>query len=294
MNGERRSDGFVHSRIDVGEVRLHVAEARPSSASKDAPIVVLLHGFPEHWRSWRHQMRALATAGLWAVAPDLRGYNESDKPAGVRAYDVERLAADVAGLIRALGRDSAIVVGSDWGGMVAWTFAQSYPSMVKRLAALNMPHPLVMMRGLRTAAQLKKSWYVFFFQLPYVPERVIEKDDFAYVRKMLRIDGFPAEEIESFIDALRVPGTVTSAVNYYRAIARRVLRGHPPKTRTIECPVLVLWGDRDRYLGKELAEPPSRFVPNARVVHLPEANHWIQNVAPAEVNDLLVAFAREP
>jgi pimeloyl-ACP methyl ester carboxylesterase len=293
VSGVRRADGFFHSRVGVGEVTLHVAEARPAGGTKDAPLVVLLHGFPEHWWSWRHQMRALAAAGFWAVAPDMRGYNESDKPAGVHAYEVERLADDVAGLVRALGREDAIVVGHDWGAVVAWNFAQIHPAMTKRLAILNVPHPLAMNRGLRRLEQLKKSWYIFFFQLPGgIPERAIAKDDFAYIRRMFRADRFPPEEVEAYVDALRVPGALTAALSYYRAVVRRVAKGTARRTTPIECPVLVIWGDRDRYLGRELAEPPARFVPNARVVHLPEANHWVQNVAATEVNELLLAFAR--
>ena len=292
MTSERRADGFFHSRIDVGEVRLHVAEARPAGGTTDAPLVVFLHGFPEAWFSWRHQMHALAAAGFWAVAPDMRGYNESDKPTGVHAFEIERLCDDVAGLIRALGREDAIVVAHDWGAVVAWELAQIHRAMTKKLAILNVPHPLSMQRGLRTLRQIKKSWYIFFFQIPFVPERTIAKNDFAYLRKMFRADRFPAEEIETYIDAARVPGALTSAINYYRAVARRVATGTARKQTIIDCPVLVIWGDRDRYLGRELADPPRRFVPNARVVHVPEANHWVQNVAPAEVNALLLDFVR--
>src|SRR5262249_27953108 len=152
---ERRSDGFRHRIIDVGQVCLHVAEAPPEGIAESSavptrvPLVVFLHGFPEFWWSWRHQLAGMAQAGFWAVAPDLRGYNESDKPRGVSEYEVEKLAGDVAGLIRALGRKEAIVVGHDWGAMVAWAFANDYPEMLQRLAILNLPHPLVMMRGLR-------------------------------------------------------------------------------------------------------------------------------------------------
>mgnify|MGYP005852097999 CR=1 FL=1 len=293
---ERRADGFFHRTVDVGEVRLHVAEARPAGAAEvpaDAPLVVFLHGFPEFWWSWRHQLRALAEAGFWAVAPDMRGYNESDKPAGVDAYRVEKLAGDVAGLIRALGRERAFVVGHDWGAVVAWAFAQEHPSLLERLAILNVPHPLAMMRGLRRPEQLKKSWYIFFFQLPVIPEKTASRSDFAFLRRTFELDGTPSEEIEQYVDAIRVPGALTSAINYYRSAIRRVVRGDVPKSKVIDRPVLVIWGDRDRYLGKEMAEPPARFVPNARVVHLPESTHWVQNDAPEKVNALLLEFFRE-
>jgi pimeloyl-ACP methyl ester carboxylesterase len=296
---ERRADGFLHHHVDTGEVRLHVAQARPAGVADDAevpaeiPLVVMLHGFPEFYWTWRHQLGALSAAGLWAVAPDLRGYNESDKPKGVSAYEVEKMAADIAGLIRALGRKKAIIVAHDWGGIVAWSFAQEHPEMLERLAVLNIPHPLVMANGLRRPAQMKKSWYVFFFQLPFLPERAVLKDDFAFVRRTFRADKLPAEDIERFIDALRAPGAVRSAINYYRAGFRRVLLGRLPKLRTIEQPVLVIWGDKDRYLGSEMATPPKRFVSNARVVHLPSSSHWVQNDAPDKVSELLVDFIRE-
>jgi len=296
---ERRADGFLHRHVDVGQVRLHVVEARPagmadaSDVPSHVPLVVFLHGFPEYWWSWRHQLRGLARAGMWAVAPDMRGYNESDKPKGTSAYEVERLAGDVAGLIRALGRERAVVVGHDWGAIVAWTFANEHPEMLDRLGILNVPHPLAMMRGLRRPRQLLRSWYVFFFQLPFIPERAITRDDFAFVRRTFRADRVPDDDIERYVDALRIPGAVPAAINYYRAAIRRVATGRVPRMRTIEEPVLVVWGDRDRYLGREMAEPPKRFVPHARVVHVPDATHWVQNDAPDRVNELLLEFITE-
>jgi epoxide hydrolase 4 len=304
MTIERRDDGFLHHRVAVGAVHLHVAEARPrlpdgaladgtEVVRAEVPLVVFLHGFPEHWISWKAQLRAFADAGFWAVAPDLRGYNESDKPEGVAAYEIEELCSDVAGLVRALGRSRALIVGHDWGAVVAWSLAQLHPSVVERLAILNVPHPLVMMRSFRRPTQLKKSWYIFFFQLPRVPERAIAADDFAYVRKLFRRDGFTNDAIEPYVEALKLPGALTAAVSYYRAAIRRVVTGRTPTMTPIRCPVLVIWGDQDRFLGKELAEPPARFVPDARVVHLPDAPHWVQTAAPDQVNHLLLGFARE-
>jgi pimeloyl-ACP methyl ester carboxylesterase len=291
----RRADGFFHRKLDVGAVHLHVAEARPGSddATDGVPLVVFLHGFPEHWWSWRHQLRAFADAGFWAVAPDMRGYNESDKPLGTASYGVELLADDVAGLIRALGRETAIVIGHDWGGLVAWMFAQRHAAMVSRLGILNIPHPSVMIRGFMRLEQLKKSWYVFFFQLPGgIPERAIAQNDWARLRATFAGDGMPEDEIETHIQAMRTPGAVTAGMSYYRSALRRLFTGRTPKPQRIDCPVLVIWGDRDRVLGKEMAEPPARFVPNARVEHIPEASHWVQSAAPERVNELLLAFAR--
>ena len=288
----RRDDGFLHRRIDVGEVTLHVAEARPAGDLADAPLVLLLHGFPEFWWSWRRQLEALAAAGFWAVAPDMRGYAESDKPDGVDAYRVESLASDVHGLARALGREKAFVVGHDWGGIVAWQVAQQHPELVRRLAILNAPHPVGIMRAFRRPAQLRKSWYVFYFQLPLVPELHLSARDWFFLRRTFGLDGISPEEIDRYVDAMRSPGAITAALNYYRSSIRRTTRGTGPKPVRVDCPVLVLWGDRDRYLGAELATPPPRFVPNARVVHVPEATHWVMHDAPDEVNAELTLFFR--
>lgn len=293
---ERRDDGFLHRRVDVGQVWLHVAEARPEGIADESevpsrvPLVVFLHGFPEFWWSWREQLRAMAKAGVWAVAPDLRGYGESDKPRGTSEYEVEKLAGDVGGLVRALGRTRAIVVGHDWGGIVAWAVAGEHPEVVERLAILNVPHPLTMMRGLRRPAQVMRSWYMFAFQLPFVPERLIRRNDFAIVREFFRGEGFSTEVIDRYVDALQRPGVVPAALAYYRAAMRRVVTARTPKIRRVEQPVLVVWGDRDRVLGSDLAEPPARFAPNARVVHLPGAPHCVQGAAPERVNELLVDY----
>lgn len=296
---EKRSDGFFHRRVDVGEVTLHVAEARPANVGagevpKDVPLVVFLHGFPEFWWSWRDQLTALGAAGYWAVAPDMRGYNESDKPDGIGKYEIESLAGDIAGLIRALGREKAIVVGHDWGAVVAWAFAMEHPHLLDRLGILNVPHPLVMLKNLRSSPmQMLKSWYIFFFQLPVLPEKLVSRKDFAFARTTFRVDGFDKETIEHYIDALRVPKALTSAINYYRASIRRAAKGRVPEIREIKQKVLVIWGDKDRYLRREMAEPPKKLVPNARVVHLPNATHWVQNDATEEVNRLLLEFIRE-
>jgi epoxide hydrolase 4 len=278
-----------HRRIACGEVTLHIAEAK---ASDDAPLVVLLHGYPELWYSWRHQLEALAADGIWAVAPDLRGYNESDRPDRVGAYDIEHLAADVAGLVRALGRQHATIVGHDWGGMVAWAVASLHPEIVERLAVLNIPHPRRMLQGFLRLGQLRKSWYIFFFQIPRLPERAIARGDFAYMRRELRQAGFDPQEIEQYVAALRIPGALRAALAYYRAAMRRVVTGRIPEMRRIDVPVLVIWGDRDKYLGTELAEPPRDLVPDVTVVHLPDATHWVQHDAADRVSELLVDFVR--
>lgn len=278
-------DGVTSRYLDVGEVRLHVATAGPPTSAK---TVVLLHGFPEAWWSWRHQMLALADSGFRVLAPDMRGYNLSDKPRGVAAYGTKRLVGDVLGLLRAAGVDRALLAGHDWGGEVAWRFAMAHPDRVERLAILNCPHPLALMRGLRTRSQLAKSWYFGFFQLPLVPERALSKDDFAALRNVYRQDGFSDAEIAPYVEAFARPRALTSAINYYRAAGRQLATGRSPKVTAIACPTLVVWGKDDRVLGPELATPPARFVPDARVVFVEGASHWVQRDAAARVSELLL------
>lgn len=278
-----------HGTLDVGGATLHYVEAG------QGPLVVLLHGFPEFWYSWRWQIPALAGAGFRVVAPDMRGYNASSKPRGVTAYTADLLARDVAGLIRGLGAERAIVVGHDWGGAVAWTFAMRYPELLERLAILNVPHPARFLRALRTPRQLRKSWYMFFFQLPRLPEASVRRGNFAMFRATFRHDpvrpgAFSDDDIERYIAALARPGALTAAINYYRALFRQNPRRMQASFRPIEAPVLVIWGMQDRYLGAELAEPDAQWAPHARVERLPDASHWVQVDRPERVNALLLEF----
>jgi pimeloyl-ACP methyl ester carboxylesterase len=158
--------GMAHRWVDVGGLRLHCVEAGAG------PLVVLLHGFPEFWYAWRHQIPALAAVGFRVVALDLRGYNTSDKPARVRDYRPRVLAQEVADLIVALSAGSAAVAGHDWGGGLAWLLAMQHPKRVERLVVLNAPHPVRFLKGLGSPRQLRRSWYVLAFQLPWLPERL--------------------------------------------------------------------------------------------------------------------------
>ncbi len=281
--------GYVERYVDLDGVRLHCVEAG------DGPLVVLLHGFPEFWYSWRYQIPALATAGFHVVAPDMRGYNLSDKPAGVSSYRWELLTRDVAGLIRARGAGRAVVVGHDWGGAVAWLFAMRYPELVERLVIMNAPHPAVFRRALRTRRQLWKSRYMLFFQLPWLPEWGIRARDFALLRRLLRReparpDAFSPADIDRYVAAAGRPGALTGSINYYRALLRHGGRGLWRALRRIDRPVLVIWGQRDPYLEAELAEPGPAWAPQARVERLPQASHWVQLDQPEEVNRLLLDF----
>lgn len=282
-----------HRYIEVNGIKLHCAEMG------EGPLVILLHGFPEFWYSWRYQMPALAEAGYRVVAPDMRGYNLSDKPAGVSAYAIENLTADVAELIKSYGEKRAVVVGHDWGAAVAWTFAMRFPELLERLAILNVPHPVTFLRALKTFRQLRKSWYVFFFQIPWLPERGFRANHYASLRKILRKDpanpdAFSEEDIEKYVEAAAQPGALTAAINYYRAMFRTKPSKVSGELRPITAPTLVIWGEQDNYLGAELADPPPKWVTSVRVERLPDASHWVQCDRPERVNTLLLDFLREP
>ena len=284
---------LVHRYADLGDVRLHYVEAG------EGPLVLLLHGFPQFWYQWRHQIPALVGAGFRVVAPDMRGYNLSDKPPGVQAYRVELLARDVERLILACGERTAVVVGHDWGAVAAWIAAMRHPGRVERLAILNVPHPARSLDGLSKPRQLLRSSYIFFFQIPRLPEEVIRAGDFALLRSVFRSDpvqpeAFTAEDIERYIEAIAQPGALTASLNYYRAILR-YQRETRAMLQRVEAPVLVIWGERDRFLSRRLAEPPRLWVPNLICVkRLPDASHWVAEDRPLEVNTLLLDFLRSP
>jgi pimeloyl-ACP methyl ester carboxylesterase len=216
MDDSGLRDGYAK----VGDQQLHYVEAG------EGPLVVLLHGFPEFWYGWRQQITPLAAAGFRVVAPDMRGYKLSSKPDGVKAYDFDRLTADIAGLIRERGAESALIAGHDWGGSVAWATAMAHPEVVERLAILNAAHPRKLSQGLHHPGQLRKSWYFFFFDLPDLPESIVHANHWHFFRHFLH-DAHPAytpEEIERYIEAWSQPGAATGMINYYRSSVRTHLR----------------------------------------------------------------------
>jgi pimeloyl-ACP methyl ester carboxylesterase len=276
-------DGYAQ----VGDTRLHYVEAG------DGPLLVLLHGFPEFWYGWRLQIAPLAAAGFRVVAPDTRGYNLSSKPDGVAAYGADKLADDIRGLIRERGAESACVVGHDWGGTIAWTLAMNHPEVVHRLAILDAAHPRTLQKQLPHPGQLRRSWYFFYFALPGLPERHTSAGRFRFLRNFLR-DASPAytsEEMDRYVEAWSQPGAVTAMLNYYRNSVRTPPKKAKAAIRRISAPTLVIWGERDRYLGPKLAEPDPDDVPNLdRVERLADASHWVHHDEAERVNQLLIDF----
>jgi pimeloyl-ACP methyl ester carboxylesterase len=279
-----------HGYAELDTVRLHYAEAG------SGPLVVLLHGFPEFWFAWRDQIDALAAAGFRVIAPDMRGYNLSSKPAGIASYALTLLAADVRDLITERGgEDGALLAGHDWGGLVAWATASYHPASIRRLAILNMPHPQRMLEGLRTARQLRKSWYVLFFGLPWLPERLLRLRRFEGLRGPLehdaRVGSLTPADIDRYVEAWSQPGALTAMLGYYRATLRNRLKRDQDELPPVTAPTLIIWGERDRHLGAELAQPHAADVPNLeRVVRLPGASHWVAHDEPELVSRLLIEF----
>jgi epoxide hydrolase 4 len=277
-----------HREIALADVRLHCVEAG------SGPLVLLLHGFPEFWYTWRHLIPALAGAGFRVVAPDLRGVNTSSKPEGIAAYAIDVLVKDIHDLIGALGAERAHVVGHDWGSGIAWSFAMQHPERLNRLAILNGPHPQRLLSAMRQPSQLRKSWYMFFFQLPYLPERIMSSNGYARLLAPMQHDpvrpgAYSADDIARYRDALAQPGALTAFINYYRAMRKGSRQG---RWQPIHAETLIIWGDQDKYLGRDLAAPDPRLVTNARVEYMPDATHWVHHDQPERVATLLIEFLK--
>jgi pimeloyl-ACP methyl ester carboxylesterase len=275
-------------RLAANGITLHAVAAGPA----DGPLVILLHGFPEFWYGWRRQIVALAASGLRVVAPDQRGYNLSDKPAEIAAYRLDTLAGDVLGQADALGRERFAVVGHDWGGVVAWHLASRNPERVTRAAILNAPHPATVRRHARAhVSQALKSWYIAYFQLPLLPELGLRAGGFWALRRALRRTSrpgtFTVEDFRHYREAWAQPGTLTAMLNWYRALRLSAASQMPARVRV---PMRVIWGDKDAFLDRGLAEASAALCDQAEVFHLATATHWVQHEEPDEVNRLLIAF----
>ena len=268
------------------DVRLHYVE------QGEGPLVLLLHGFPDFHYSWRHQMPALAETGFRAVAPDLRGYNLSDKPNRVSDYTLDRLATDIAELIPRIGETSARVVGHDWGGVVGYAAAAWHPDLVERLVVLNAPHPDEYGRGLRNPRQLARSWYTGFFQVPGAPA-VLRARNFTALRNAIKRSATPGafteEDLDAYVAAWAEPRAMESMLAYYRAGSRHVF-SRRAALPVIEQPTLVIWGEKDQALESFFATPSVDLVADLTVERLAEATHWVHMDEPAQVNGALLDF----
>ena len=273
-----------------GEIRLNAVAAGP----KDGPVVVLLHGFPEFWYSWRKQITPLAAAGFRVIVPDQRGYNKSSKPSGAKSYTIALLTSDVIAIADQLGCERIFLAGHDWGAAVAWSTALLYPERIARLAILNVPHPSVMRRYLATnRRQLRRSWYMFFFQLPWIPELFFSASNFKIGARTLvrtsRPGTFSLEDLAEYRAAWSQPGGMTAMINWYRALFRYRTRFADSKVRV---PTRILWGTRDAFLMAEMAQDSLRYCTEAELFTLADATHWLQHEQPERVSELLIEFFR--
>ena len=288
--GENDMDTPVeHVYLPTNGIRLQVTQA----GSRYGPLVLLLHGFPEFWYGWRRQVKPLVEAGFRVWAPDQRGYNLSDKPRGLTAYRLDELAKDVLGLIDAAGVDRCYLAGHDWGAAVAWWVALRFPDRLHKLAILNGPHPAVMVHTLGSnLEQLRKSWYMFYFQLPFLPEAMLRNNDWEYMVRMLKGSSKPGtfsqEDIEQYRQAWWRKHAIHSMLNWYRAAIRM-----PPDLSgdlRIRVPTLVMWGAQDTALEREIAESSLDLCDQARLIYFENASHWVQLEEAEAVNKHLVEF----
>ncbi len=271
-------------------VRLHAIVAGPP----DGRVAVLLHGFPEFWYGWRKQIGPLAAAGFRVIVPDQRGYNLSSKPRGVAAYALPELVSDVIAIADQLGQQKIFLAGHDWGAAVAWSTALLHPERITKLAIVNVPHPSVMRRYVYTRLQqTMRSWYIFFFQIPWLPEALFSSFDFrAGARALLsssRPGTFSPEDLAQYRAAWSQPGAFRAMIHWYRAAIRYRM---PFPDRTVRVPTRILWGERDRFLLLEMARESLRYCTNAELFTFAKATHWLQHEEPEEVSQLLVEFFR--
>ena len=282
-------DALRFSRKNCGEVTLHVAEAGPPAGEP----VILLHGFPEFWFGWRHQITALADAGFRVIAPDQRGYNLSDKPRGVAAYDLDRLASDILGLADALQLTTFSLVGHDWGAAVAWWIAQKDPSRLRRLVIMDAPHPAIWRRAMDdNPEQRRLSRYVRLLGIPRLPELILRGTGYRGLADAFADSVHPPtkDEMSRYRVAWSQPGALTGTINWYRAIL--VKKFEKPIEGSIEVPTVILWGAKDKYALLQLAEASKALCARGNLTVFPQATHWIQHDEPDRVNAILLAFLK--
>jgi len=279
-----------HLTFRNGEIALHAVAAGPPNG----PVVILLHGFPEFWYSWHKQIEPLAAAGFRVIVPDQRGYNTSSKPRGSASYKLSDLTSDVLAIADQVHQECLFLAGHDWGAAVAWSVAIVHPQRVAKLAILNVPHPSVMLRYLKSnLRQVRRSWYMFLLQLPFLPELVFSSFDFRFGANALlhssRPGTFSQNDLAEYRTAWSQPGALTSMINWYRAALSHRTKFPDP---TVHVPTRILWGERDAFLLSDMAHDSLRYCDSAELYTFANASHWLQHEEPARVSELLIDFFR--
>jgi len=293
--------GVRDPRIETVFVEANGLQFEVDTCGTGDRLALCLHGFPEHSFSWRYQLPMLAELGFRAWAPNLRGYGKSSRPEAMAAYSIENLLADVAGLIDASGCREVVLLAHDWGAVIAWYFAMRRMRPLTRLIICNVPHPAAAQRAMgKGFAQLRKSWYIFFFQIPRLPEWLLGRDGARAVGEAFRASAvdrtrFPEEVLEVYRRNAAQPGALTAMINYYRALVRgggaqrQRAAGYP----VIETPTLMIWGEEDMALTKETTYGTEAYVRDFRIRYLPRVSHWVQQEAPEAVNAMIKAFIED-
>ncbi|MBD2200222.1 MULTISPECIES: alpha/beta fold hydrolase [Calothrix] len=279
---------WTHEYITTNSVKLHYV------TQGEGPLLLMLHGFPEFWYSWRYQIPEFAQY-FKVVALDLRGYNDSDKPNQKSAYVMDEFVKDIAGVIQGLGYETCVLVGHDWGGAIAWNFAYTYPEMLEKLIILNLPHPAKFAQGLLTLQQLIRSSYIFFFQLPWLPELLIKSSDYAAIERAFKVmavdkSTFTQNDIDAYKNAAAKPGALTASLNYYRnALRQRIFKSN---WGILTVPTLMIWGENDTALGKELTYGTETYVQDLQIKYIAHCSHWVQQEQSKLVNHYMRDFLR--
>jgi pimeloyl-ACP methyl ester carboxylesterase len=276
----------------INGIALHVVFAGSASGKP----LLFLHGFPEFWFAWRLQIDHFVASGYRVIIPDQRGYNLSDKPAGIASYSIDLLAKDVVGVLDAVTDSKAFVVGHDWGAGVSWYLAARYSERVSRAAMLSVPHPRIFVKNLITnPAQLRRSWYLFLFQLPWLPEFVLRRRDWALLVRVLRDTSprgvFSDRDLEQYKKSWAKKGALTAMLNWYRAALLRPSKfAVDPEASRVKVPALLIWGKNDQFVDEAMARESLQYCDDGHLEMFETANHWVQHEQPARVNNLLSQF----
>ncbi|MHA2388122.1 MAG: alpha/beta fold hydrolase [Candidatus Hodarchaeales archaeon] len=274
---------ITYDYIPTNGIRLHTAIAGP----KNGTPVILLHGFPDAWFGWQSQIHALVSEGFHVIVPDQRGYNLSDKPKGKTKYHLNILSQDILGLADSLGLDQFHLAGHDFGAMVSWIIAMSSPERLKKLVIANVPHPIVMQQFIRkNFAQMRKSWYAFFFKIPKLPEWYARRKNWKMLMSAMA-KGLSEKERNQYRDAWAQENAMTSMINWYRVMSLRS-SARSDRTPKIHIPTLILWGKRDHYLSYEMAQLSVEVCEDGKLVTFEDASHWVHQDEPDRFNQLMI------
>ena len=282
---------ILHEFVKVNGIRMHYVTMGNGS------LIVLLHEFPEFWYSWRYQIPTLSKQ-FKVVAPDMRGYGETEKPVKKEAYKIEKIVNDIVELIHVLGYEKATIAGHDWGGIISWSIAMMAPDVVEKLIILNAPHPGVYSKHMsKNLKQILRSWYIFFFLIKGIPELILSSSNYkilksSILKSSVRKESFTEKDIETYVSSWK-SGGVSGGINYYRAnlSLRYWSNSNSVSFPKIKVPVFQIWAEDDIFLGKELTENTQEFIDAPYRLHLiPNCGHWLQQEASAEVNRIMIKF----